>query len=368
MNEKPKKKLSQDAGIKGHILVVDDNEMNRDMLTRRLSRRGFDVTPSDSGMDALEKIRGHRYHLVLLDIMMPEVDGIEVLEQVRESRTETELPVIMVTAKDQSEDVVKALDKGANDYVTKPIDFPVLLARVRTHLIVKHLSDQKDEFLRIASHDLKNPLMSIYGSARIVETQLAPGDELTEQMHQMVQRVSKNAKLMQRIIEDFLDFQAMEGGGLSLEKAACDLNHVAREAVESNSDYADQKKMKVELELAESLPELEADPIRLEQVAQNFLSNAIKFSPPESDIVVRTLAENGEVKLEVRDFGPGLTDEDLEKAFTKYARLSNKPTGGEKSSGLGLAISKQMIDLHDGEIGVYNNEDKGATFWFSLPA
>ncbi|MCG3126327.1 MAG: Chemotaxis response regulator protein-glutamate methylesterase [Phycisphaerae bacterium] len=122
------------------VLVVDDNEMNRDMLSRRLARRGIAVETAENGRQALELVAARPYDLVLLDIMMPDVDGLEVLRQIRQTRPPGELPVIMVTAKDQSADVVRALGAGANDYVTKPIDFNVALARLNTHLTVARLN------------------------------------------------------------------------------------------------------------------------------------------------------------------------------------------------------------------------------------
>lgn len=122
------------------VLVVDDNEMNRDMLSRRLARRGIAVEAAENGRRALDLVATRRYDLVLLDIMMPDIDGLEVLQQIRRTRTASELPVIMVTAKDQSADVVRALDAGANDYVTKPIDFNVAMARLNTHLTIARLN------------------------------------------------------------------------------------------------------------------------------------------------------------------------------------------------------------------------------------
>ncbi|MBI5494939.1 MAG: response regulator [Deltaproteobacteria bacterium] len=126
----------------GNLLVVDDNEMNRDMLSRRLERRGFTVLTAEDGYKALALIAEKPFDLVLLDIMMPGIDGVEVLKRLREKYTPSDLPVIMVTAKDSSEDVVQALKVGANDYVTKPIDFPVVLARTTTQLTLKRAQEQ----------------------------------------------------------------------------------------------------------------------------------------------------------------------------------------------------------------------------------
>jgi len=154
----------------GHLLVVDDNEMNRDLLARRLGRKGHRVETADSGTAALEMIAAEQYDLVLLDIMMPGIDGMEVLDRIRGERGPSELPVIMATAKTESEDIVAALKRGANDYVTKPFDFPVVLARVETQLAVKHGRDA----LARAHQRMKGDLEA---AAKIQQT-LLPKDDV----------------------------------------------------------------------------------------------------------------------------------------------------------------------------------------------
>ncbi|HLY27092.1 MAG TPA: hybrid sensor histidine kinase/response regulator [Aggregatilineales bacterium] len=351
----------------GSLLVVDDNEMNRDMLSRRLKREGYTVTIAEDGHQAMDLIKTHKFDLILLDIMMPGISGFEMLPIIRQTYSIADLPIIMATAKDQSEDIVEGLKLGANDYVTKPIDFPVLLARIQIHLQLRALAQLKDEFLRIASHDLKNPLSTILMSAHIVHDKVPPGSAMTEQFYNMLGFIVRRGEEMQRIIHDFLDFQAMEDGKVGLDMRPTSLNEIAQDVVQNNQDYAKSKEISLYAELDQSVPEVNADGARLAQVMQNMVGNAVKFSQKGSVAVVRTVMDNGSVVLEVCDSGPGLTDDDLERAFAKYARLSNKPTGGESSSGLGLAICKQMIDLHGGKIGVHNNSDRGATFWFSIP-
>jgi len=351
----------------GSLLVVDDNEMNRDMLSRRLQREGYTVTIAEDGYQAMELIKSHKFDLVLLDIMMPGISGFEMLPIIRQTQSLADLPIIMATAKDQSEDIVEGLKLGANDYVTKPIDFPVLLARIQIHLQLRGLSQLKDEFLRIASHDLKNPLSTILMSAHIIHDKVQPGTPMTEQFFNMLNFIVRRGEEMQRIIHDFLDFQAMEDGKVGLDMRPTSLNEIARDVVANNQEYAKNKEITLYAEIDEAIPEINADIARLTQVTQNMVGNAVKFSQKGSVAVVRTTLADGDVTLQVCDSGPGLTSDDLERAFAKYARLSNKPTGGESSSGLGLAICKQMIDLHGGKIGVRNNPDRGATFWFSIP-
>jgi two-component system, sensor histidine kinase and response regulator len=350
------------------ILVVDDNEHNRDMLSRRLKRQGYAVETASEGKEALEKIADGDFALVLLDVMMPGMSGLDVLRQVRETHSIEELPVIMATAKGESHDIIEALDLQANDYVVKPIDFPVLLARVRTQLSLRRMAELKDDFLRIASHDLKGPLHAILSAASLIAMEVRPGQTMSEEMYEFIELIRNRTRQMWGIIEDFLDFQAFDDGQIQLHLGRVDLNEVVRTVTERNRAYAESKEIKLSADLAEPGPVVHADAGRLEQVIENFVSNAIKFSFAGSATVARTrLDGGGSAFLEVVDQGPGLKPEDEARLFMKYARLSNQPTGGEVSTGLGLAICKRLIELHNGEVGARNNAGEGSTFWFRLP-
>lgn len=350
------------------ILVVDDDPLSLDLLEQELTDVGYQVILADGGRAALEVLSVNRIDLVLLDIMMPAVGGLDVLKTVRQTRSAGELPIIMVTAKDHPVDIVESLSMGANDYVTKPIDLSVLLARIKTQLHLKQLAEIKDEFLQIASHDLNAPLMTIIAGASLLKESVPPGTVMTPEIDQVVSRILYRSSDMQRIISDFLDFHAIEDGKLRLDLRPVDLNAVGKDVTESARDYANSKGILISFELEPSLPRVMADENRVTQVVQNFLSNAVKFCSQKDRVVVRTRSENGSVVLEVSDSGPGLTNKDLQKVFTKHEHLSRQPTGGERSYGLGLAICQKLIDLHGGEIGVHNNPDGGSTFWFRLPA
>lgn len=351
----------------GYLLVVDDNEMNRDVMSRRLRREGYAVDVAEDGLKAMDMIKRSHYDLILLDVMMPGISGFDMLPLIRQLHDMTELPVIMATAKDQSEDVVEGLRLGANDYVTKPIDHPVLLARIQLHLKLKNLSQLKDEFIRIASHDLKNPLSTVMMAAHIVSERVPVGSMMQEQFYNMLQYIVKHSEEMQRIIRDFLDFQAMEDGAILLERTPTQLNEIAQELYDENLSYAESKQITLTLDLDTEPVTIQADSDRIRQVGQNLVGNAIKFCPANASVALRTRFRDQQVAFEVTDTGPGLEPGDFQKVFNKYARMSNKPTGTENSTGLGLAICKQMIELHGGTIGVFNNPERGATFWFKLP-
>lgn len=352
----------------GRLLVVDDNTLNREMLSRRLRRKGFEVTMAVDGYIAMELLDKEVFDLVLLDIMMPGISGLEVLENLRKRFSQAELPIIMTTARTQSEDIVSALSLGANDYVTKPIDFNVLLARVDTHLKLKNLFKLKDEFLGMASHDLKNPLFVIVCQTYLIASKVPVGAPMTEEAMEMVDKIGIHSKNMQKIIADFLDFQAVEDGHLKLNQQAVNLAELGNRVVENFQPYAAEKQIALSFNncAGDEDTMILGDASRLEQVVQNLVGNALKFNPTSGNVAVEIHSRSRKIDLLVRDTGPGLSAQDLDRVFVQFGKLSRRPTGNESSSGLGLAICKKLIDLHEGEIGARNNPEGGACFWFSL--
>lgn len=350
-----------------HLLIVDDSQPSREALVELLAAQGYECTPAMDGEAALALVRTRRIDLVLLDITLPKVSGLAVLEEIRSRRSAVELPVIMVTAHSASQEVVKALSRGANDYVTKPLDLPVLLARVRTQLQVRELTSLKDEFLAIASHDLKNPLTSVIGSADFLTSTFAVGTPMTAEGRWFIETITERAQKMTRLISDFLDMQAAHEGRLLLRKEALDLRRIAHQILEDNRAYGQRKGIGLTLLPGEPLPCVPADEARIAQVIENLLGNAIKFGRSGDQVEVATRAGDSHVVLEVRDSGPGLREADLEQLFVRGAHRSNRPTGGESSTGLGLAWCRQLIELHGGRIGAHNGELGGAVFWFELP-
>jgi PAS domain S-box-containing protein len=355
------------------VLVVDDNEDNRNVMCRRLRRAGYAVDEARGGAEALESIDANTFDIVLLDIMMPDINGIEVLQTIRESQSRTELPVIMVTAKGMSEDIVEALEAGANDYVTKPPDMPVICARIEIQLELLRLRRQreqlmslKDEFLAIASHDLRNPLSRVLGYTSLVAARALPGQIMTEQSHVMLGKVERAAHVMQTIIEDFLELAAVEGGRMRLDLGSLDVNALCSEAVSEMRPAAEEQEITLHLDLAEGMHPVMGDERRIRQVIQNLLDNAIKYCRAGDRVLVRSAEEEEGTRIEVCDTGPGLSPADMRVVFTRFAEMSARPREGERSSRLGLSIVRQIVMLHGGDVGVNNNEDGGATFWVIL--
>ena len=359
--------MPEDPRGAGRLLVVDDNPQNRRLMQRRMSRAGYDVETVSGGAEALARVAEGGIDLVLLDVMMPRMSGIEVVERLRVHHRLHELPVIMVTALDRSADVVEALERGANDYVSKPVDYPVLFARVRTQLRVKRLGDLKDEFFRIATHDLRNPLTKILGGADVVLTLCDPAEPLPGEVFNLLGGILRGAQEMQTIIEDFLEFGAIDDESFRLQRRPLDLPSLLAQVVASARGAAEAKDITLVLQ-TDAVPPVEADEDRARQVVNNLVSNAIKFSAAGATATLRCRAIDDAVRVEIDDEGPGFQPEDAEQVFEQYARLSARPTGGEPSAGLGLSICRRIVELHGGRIGFANRDPgPGATLWFELP-
>jgi signal transduction histidine kinase len=244
-----------------------------------------------------------------------------------------------------------------------------VVAMIETHrayIRVRELAKQKDEFLRVASHDLKNPLQAIRGATDLLGL-FTEQEHSSPEMREFVAMIHDRADAMQRIIEDFVDCQAMEDGQLRLTVTSVDLTGVAREVVAAHALSAQAKEISLTLAVVGSVPAARVDRARLSQVLENLVGNAIKFSPRGAQVVVRLSAVAERIRIEVTDTGPGLAEADMPQLFTRYGRLSAQPTGGEISTGLGLAICRQLVEAHVGQIGAGNNEGPGATFWLEVP-
>ena len=349
------------------LLIVDDEELTRNMTAFQLSDLGYEIIEVSDGPGALALIREKNFDLILLDISMPVMNGLEVLEKIRLNNSALNLPIIMVTAEDQADSIVSALDKGANDYLVKPLNIQVAHARIKTQLSHSGLVQLKDEFLRFASHDLKKPLMVTEDIVSELKSNL--GKELPDKEDALLllDMLAKTNGVMQGLIRGFLDGNSLITANGNNEDQAININSLVLEIINTNSNYAHKKNIKLHSEFDDEIPIVQSDPFCISRIIENLLGNAIKFSPHDTITTVYTKKKNGAIFVEVSDTGPGLTNEDMKLLFQDNVQLSNKPTGNEESSNIGLPLCKKLVQQINGEIGAHNNNDKGSTFWISVP-
>jgi two-component system sensor histidine kinase/response regulator len=379
-----------------YILIVDDVPLNLQMLGGLLQSKGYEVAPASSGAIALEMAQTQTPDLILLDIQMPEMDGFKVCKLLKENPVTKDIPVIFLTAFVETEDIVRGFELGAVDYISKPFNSSELIARVNTHLSLKQATDiinnknkeltlanenleelntelknantMKNRMLSMVAHDLKNPLGGVQGlvSFLLSDDRLTKYSDIIESLELM--QISSTSML--DLVKEILDSAALEIGRIQLNKDVVSIEDLVKAAVWQNKPNADTKHQELRLtslDTADNYFMTQADSKRLSQVFDNLISNAIKYSPFSKLINVTIESFEKYLLVSVADQGPGLTDDDKEKMFGYFQRLSAQPTGGESSNGIGLSIVKQIVELHEGKVWVESEFGHGATFYVKLP-
>jgi len=352
----------------GHcLLIIDDNEHNRLILSHYLKYLGYKIITAESGKHVMQLLDKNAVDLVLLDIIMPEVDGFQVLKMIRNEYSVMKMPVIMTTSLSDNNDIIEALTLGANDFISKPVEPRVADARIRTHLNLKKLAEERDHLIDIASHDIKKPVLVIEEITRTIQEEYKGVISANPGVSELLSLLTKTTSRLSTFVNDFLEMRVIENGNIVLNQSRCNLNVLVNEVVSKLQAIASRKQILIETKLSDNLPIVNIDESRISQVLENLIGNAIKFSPEKLKIVITTEQENNYVVCNVKDEGPGISNDDKPKLFKRFASLSNKPTANETSTGLGLAICKELIDLHQGTIVAENNMEKGANFQFSIP-
>ena len=354
------------------ILIVDDIARNLQVLGSILSENGFGVSVASSGQGALDAIQEQKPDVMLLDIQMPDMDGFEVCRRLKEDPKTRHIPVIFLTARTETDDIVRGFESGAVDYITKPFISQELLARVRTHLhLVRQnkrlvdLNKEKDEFLGIAAHDLRNPLSKIQF---IAEKMSYKADSFTPDLIKEASAdIAHTVTGMMELVSNLLDVNAIEQGHLRTELNPIEMEHIIEHIVRDYEARANKKNITLRYEAETPLPLVMADEVAIVQIFDNLLSNAIKYSPFGKPITVRVRKDGNAAALEVEDAGPGISDDDQKKMFQKFARLTAQPTGGEHTIGLGLSIVKKLVDSIHATIAVRSALGQGTTFIVRVP-
>ena len=359
------------------ILVVDDDEIIRKLLRRVLERSGFVVDEADSGESAIECIEAHEPDLILLDVIMDGIDGFVTCRKIKEMPGLKHVPIIFVTGRSDTSSIVEGLDAGGCDYVAKPINRHEALARIRNHLKMRVLMRFQREFINglkkanlaknriigVASHDLRNPLASIRGLSEF----LAESGPLNDDQKEIADTIQSTSASMLHLVDELLDLSVIESGEERSEAVPCQVREVISSSLNIYQFTANKKSINLELD-DRGMPDLlMLDRAQFRRLIDNLLSNAVKYSPLGALIRVLTEEVNGIFKIAIEDEGPGIPEGEMHKLFTHFGKTSVQPTGNETSTGLGLAICKEIAELHRGKVYAENREDRvGARFTVEL--
>ncbi len=377
--EQPSTASSTLRGCK--ILIADDDRLNIRILAGILNREGYVISDADNGERALERYPQVQPDLVLLDVMMPGIDGFETCRRLKKQYGDKCAPIIFITAKNDSDDVVAGLAAGGVDYLPKPFNAKEVLARIRSHLqnqllvaeqqrLVEQLSRAnaaKNRFLGMAAHDLRNPLASIRGLAEFLRDGVV--GQLTAEQIDLVTTIHDASQSMLVMVNDLLDVATIEAGELKLTLLPHDIVELIAKSVAMTNIEAAKKKTHVHLQTDIAHLTQPIDHAKMKQVIDNLLSNAVKYSPPGSKVTALVEHDPGRnvCSFSVRDEGPGIPADERDKLFKDFGRLSVQPTGGEKSTGLGLAICRKIVEAHRGTIEAHNLPTHGCEFRVTLP-
>jgi signal transduction histidine kinase len=369
------------------ILVVDDDERNVRLLESILRASGYPVIKAYDGQEALDLIASERPDLVLLDVMMPRMSGLEVCQKVRSQYETRLLPVIMVTALNALEEKVQALEMGADDFLSKPINKVELLAKLRSMLRVKSLHDEvertrrelerknedllrmeefKEKLIQMVVHDLKNPLAGIMGNLQLLRLQDPAQD--AGHLQEIVGRTEESAKQLMEMILNILDLARLEEGKLEIRRKAVRPPELAQSCLRQVAGMAARAEVRLVAALEGAPGVLQADPVLLSRILGNLLSNALKHTPAGGKIEVGVAREGEMARFWVKDSGEGIPPNLLPRIFDKFVvGAGDHEMRRAYDTGLGLTFCKMAIEAHGGRIGVESEPGRGSTFSFSLP-
>lgn len=353
------------------LLVVEDHSSHIRVLESMLGKHGFEILPASSGAQALQSLRSRRPDLILLKLLMPGLDAFELCERIQENPDWSDIPIVFFSANHDQELVARALESGGVDYMAQPFSKPELLSRLRTHLMLKttrdhlkQLAREKEDLLGMISHHLQNNLAGINMSAQLLLDRIhADKDSKSRLIAENIRRTSSEMRVFIRSLLS----NAAADRGFTINLEPIRLSEAVTRVLRQYEDAARSK----ELVLRSNLPNegvfIKADPAALEQVLDNLISNAVKFSPPKREVSVTLRQSPAHMECWIQDQGPGFTDEDKRRMFHRYTRLSARPTAGEPSTGLGLSIAKKLVHAMNGELTCRSSPGEGSTFVLGFP-
>jgi two-component system, sensor histidine kinase and response regulator len=370
----------QPAALPGVLLVVDDDAINRDVLTRRLTRQGHHVQSASNGQGALLLMKETAFDLILLDVVMPEMDGYDVLRRIRADDQLKNVPVIMISVVSQMQSVVRCIEAGAEDYLAKPFNPTLLKARIgaclekkrgrdRENVLYEQLQENykrlqeverlRDDMRNMIVHDLRTPLTAVIVGVDMLQRHGALNEEQTE----LMTLAAGGGRTLLAMVNDLLDVEKMESGSAQLQRVELSADALVAGALEQVSALAVEGQIELITEIASGLPHFSGDEKKLTRTLVNLIANAIKFTSGGTVTVIASEEKKENIRFAIRDTGVGIPAAAFDRIFEKFGQLDSRRAG----TGLGLAFCKLAVEAHGGSIQVESTAGTGSTFSFSIP-
>lgn len=364
-----------------NILIIDDTVINLRLLAEMLKDQGFLVRPVTNGKDGIKAAQHRKPDLILLDIHMPKMDGYEVCQRLKDIENLKDVPIIFISALQETDNIIKGFEAGGVDYIPKPFKFAEVLSRVKTHLqnyllqrkyrearLKAELANTaKSRFLASMSHELRTPLNGIIGSADLLSSNLY--GPLNKKQNEYMKQITECATLLQSLIQDLLDLASLETNRLQIKRSHFQIEAFLNETLKIINPVYEEKQLELKI-----IPEKQergcfyGDKRRLKQVLLNLLTNAAKYSPKGSKITIEILiTAKNMLEISVIDHGIGISTNEQARIFEEFYQVKQETNRKPVGTGIGLSISKKIIELHHGSIEVSSESKKGSIFKLKLP-
>ena len=350
------------------ILIVDDDALSREILAERLEFLACEPTAVAGGRELFERIEEIDPDVILLDVMMPEIDGLSVCRQLKSDPRWRHVPIILVTALNSREDLIRGLDTGADEFLSKPVNGEELRARIRSMLRIKYQYDElqqlltlREDLVNMMVHDLRNPLATIviyHGLLRLM-------GQLSGRQLEALDVIQNQAQRLESLLNDMLILAKMRHGALTLNRDEVDVVALIEQVRHLYSHQATSVDKHLEIEIGEGGQLVSLDSNLFRRILDNLYSNALKYSAANTTVIIRILFSSEMLLVEVIDEGIGIPADKQQQIFEKFA--TGQTLEEVSQVGLGLAFCKLAVEAHDGLISLRDNEPKGSIFSFQIP-
>jgi two-component system, sensor histidine kinase and response regulator len=378
MSEANESPTTKDAW-RATILVVDDNPTNLSVVSEHLKEQRYRVVVARDGLSGIERAAYAKPDLILLDVMMPRMDGYETCRQLKQREDLRDIPVIFMTALSEISDKIKAFQAGGVDYVTKPFQQEELLARVHTHLqLYRQQADlelknrqlvemekMRDDLVHMIIHDLKTPIWGINAYSEMIR---ATEIGLSRQSAEMMDHITGTSARLLEMVGSILDVSKMEAGRMALAIAPCRAEKLVRFVYDKVSPLAGKRALLFERAASCADDEFEADEGLLTRVVENLVSNAVKFSPDDGEIRIVADVDAERARISISDTGYGIPEESRDTVFEKFGQVADRQNMKKYSTGLGLPFCRMAVEAHGGRIWLDTQPgETGSRFVFEIP-
>lgn len=368
------------------VLIVDDNKENVDLVAYFLKPQNYNIISAYDGVEALRMVESEGPDIILLDIMLPKMDGFQVCERIKKNHSSRFIPIIMITALKELKDKIRSLEVGADDFISKPFENVELLTRVKSLLRIKDYHDElerknkelaeknkalirldqfKDELTHLIVHDMKNPLFVIQGNLQMMSMGMDAAS--SSMLKKYIDRIDRSAQNLLRMVLNLIDITKIEGGGMELNLELTNLNETFENCIKKISDYPEHANKKIEINLQSGLPLMKVDSSVMERVFDNLISFAIANVPAEGRVDFVSETAEGQMRFIFHDHGPQIPIKYSEHLFNKFSQVEIKNEGYRVGRGLGLTFSHLAAEAHQGSLEVDTQNKIGNKFILTLP-